>query len=138
MDTAPATIGFEDLTHRFTGRAHVLKLTMLELDASRVLAGLGELDLDFGQQRRIILPVGANPPCQDDAVWRFPGQHFAPVAFRPILATDISMYSKAMAASGVAIARLSIGWWRTGWHALVDQLDRANGPKKPMIRVIRL
>ncbi|RWB29394.1 MAG: hypothetical protein E5V25_01840 [Mesorhizobium sp.] len=34
-------------------------------------------------------------------------------------------------------------WWRTGWHAIgltakaYDTEDLTNGPKKPMIRVIR-
>lgn len=59
---------------------------MFEVDARRIFAERDKVDVDFGQQLRIITPVGPDPPSEHHAARRFPFDNIAPVAFAAVLA----------------------------------------------------
>src|SRR5262245_37592502 len=60
-----------------------LEMAMLEIDSRQPVAGAREAHLDFTRLRevRLILPARVDLPGEHEAMWRFPDEHGAPVAF---------------------------------------------------------
>src|SRR5262249_45278868 len=91
----------ENLAHLVASRAVAVELPMLQFDARYMLALGDEADFQFRLQRRIVLPLGIDIPRKQQAGWRLPGEHAAPVASAAIFAAFIPTSPDARFDNGV-------------------------------------
>src|SRR6185369_2202299 len=84
-DAAPAAGAVHGRAGFRRALAHALQVAVFELDLGAAVGGRFEQHLDLGQQVGVVGPLAVDPPGQQQAVGRLPGEHLAPVVLVAVL-----------------------------------------------------